>query len=167
MIYKIAAPDEDLEFLRKEFKVGSIVSGETKVKHGQGASIGGNKIHMPPGLLKKGLVKKKGRGRTSTSRRRLNVYDVFGDKPILVVKVTDSGGLARPENPQVISQDIFGPEEPNVNLKSQLFGCSFGKLNVVPGNIPNPEVNEKALASLKSRLVSRSLITIGTLSTTP
>ena len=66
--------------------------------------------------------------------------DVFGTKPILVVKVTDSGGLARPETAAQISADIFGTHTTggttyidNVNLKSQMFDCSHGQLNIVPG----------------------------------
>ena len=66
--------------------------------------------------------------------------DVFGTKPILVVKVTDSGGLAREESAAQISADIFGTHTTggttyidNVNLKSQMYGCSHGKLNIEPG----------------------------------
>ena len=69
--------------------------------------------------------------------------DVFGTKPILVVKVTDSSNppLARPESAAQISADIFGTHNlggttysDSVNLKSQMFDCSHGKLNIVPGS---------------------------------
>ena len=60
---------------------------------------------------------------------------VTGDKPILVVKVTDASNppLARSESPAVIGDDIFGYHGDTVNLKSQLSDCSMGKLNIVPG----------------------------------
>jgi len=54
-----------------------------------------------------------------------------GDKLILAVKVIDVNGLAHPDSPTTISDNIFGTNGDPVNLKSQMFACSFGKLNIV------------------------------------
>lgn len=54
---------------------------------------------------------------------------------MLVVKVTDSVGKARSENATVISDNVFGTSGDPVNLKSQLYNCSWGQLNIIPGPI--------------------------------
>ena len=70
--------------------------------------------------------------------RRLDPRLLFGDKPILVVKVYDVNGLARPESEAQIGDDIFGTLGDPVNLKSQLYDCSHEQLNVIPGAIEDP-----------------------------
>ncbi len=62
--------------------------------------------------------------------------NVTGEKPILVVKVKDSEGKARSESLAEISDDIFGSFGDTMTLKSQMFDCSFGKLNIIPGPTP-------------------------------
>lgn len=73
----------------------------------------------------------------SSDGRRLGTRDVEGIKPILAVKIIDKNGLQRPESPKQIQDDIFGTVEDTLTLKSQMFDCSHGKLNIVPG-VGNP-----------------------------
>lgn len=53
-----------------------------------------------------------------------------GTRPILAVRVTDSGGLAHPDDASTISDKIFGTNNDAVNLKSQFAACSYGKLDI-------------------------------------
>jgi len=91
-----------------------------------------------------GQGKNKGKGKGNSSFSRRLGGDVVGDKPILVVKVTDSVGRAREESAIQIGDDIFGSVNDPVNLKSQLYDCSHGVLNVVPGDngSSNPVVDQ-------------------------
>jgi len=86
------------------------------------AKRSGNKIMLPNGKINT----RKGRG--GGSGRRL--ANVTGKKPILAVKVIDVNGLARSESLEEISYNIFGGGDDLVNLKSQLFDCSFAALEV-------------------------------------
>ena len=65
-------------------------------------------------------------GKKTTEKRPIE-----GDKPILVVRVTDANGLAHPDNAATIGDKIFGTLGDLVNLKSQMSACSFGKLNIM------------------------------------
>eukprot|EP00957_Ditylum_brightwellii_P088043 6706686-Ditylum_brightwellii.AAC.1 len=85
-----------------------------------GAQKSGNKIILPNGSIN--TRKADGGTRKLTS--------VTGKKPVLAVKVIDKNGLQRREDLATISQEIFGGSDDVVNLKSQLFGCSFGALEV-------------------------------------
>ena len=68
-----------------------------------------------------------------TSKVQRAPTTVTGPKPILVVKVTDSEGRARPESSRQISDDIFGSFGDKITLKSQMHACSFGKLDITAG----------------------------------
>ena len=61
---------------------------------------------------------------------------VTGKKPILAVKVhaLDHSVIATPAQ---ISNDIFGTNGDPVNMKSQFFACSMGKLNIEAGDASN------------------------------
>ena len=64
-----------------------------------------------------------------------------GDVRYLVVRVTDSGGLVRPESAAQIGDDVFGTLGDPVNLKSQAKACSYDQINIIPGGIhPGDEV---------------------------
>jgi hypothetical protein len=132
MIYRIQATDSQKEVLKQKWAKKEIASGATRLNVGVGAFADETALFIPPGLdIAKNL-------RKGPKKNRRKLAPVTGDKPILVVKVTDSGGLARPESPAQIGDDIFGTINDPVNLKSQLYDCSHGKLNVVPGQNPDP-----------------------------
>lgn len=63
-------------------------------------------------------------------RRRLTSGGVTGRKPILVVRVEDAQGKQPPKTAQQLSDDIFGTNNDAVNLKSQMYDCSYGKLDI-------------------------------------
>ena len=83
-------------------------------------------------------------GKIPNERRRLATPT--GVKHTLVVKVTDSGGLARSESTETISQDIFGGFDDNLNLKSQMEACSFGKLTITAGDPPTNSAKENEVS---------------------
>merc|ERR1719253_1280637 len=106
-----------------------------------GVKFDEQEVRLPPGLdvvarVDKGVGKDgNGRGKNWNNGNRNNFFDRrslqtgygnhVGEKPILVVRVTDSGGLVRPESAAQISDDIFGTTGDPVNLKSQLGACSM------------------------------------------
>jgi hypothetical protein len=127
-----------MQKLKRKFKNDGHKSGESSLLI-IGATKNNSEIFLPPGL-EIALEKKPAHTR--------NLAVVTGTKPILVVKVTDSTGLARSETPAQIGDDIFGTiNDPN-NLKSQLYDCSMGKLTVTEGDtsLPNGVPNGKGVA---------------------
>ena len=138
-IHRIRGTAYQKEVLKQKLKHNEIISGSTRLALGVGSFIDENGLFIPPGLD----IAANLRNGPKLDRRRLKA-PLTGDKPILVVKVTDSGGLARTESPAQIGDDVFGTLGDPVNLKSQLFDCSHGQMNVVPGTIPNASVNEAA-----------------------
>lgn len=62
-------------------------------------------------------------------RRNLATYS--GVKEILVVRVVDSAGRS-PDTSDVISDNVFGTNGDENNLKTQMEGCAFGALEIRP-----------------------------------
>jgi hypothetical protein len=110
---------------------GDLIPGVSKLQHGPTSFIDRQGLSIPPGLVIANAVRTSPQG-----NRKLAV--VTGDKPILVVKVTDSVGKARKETAAQIGDDVFGTVNDSVNLASQMKACSFGALNIVPGDITTP-----------------------------
>ena len=115
-----------MQVLQDKFRNGELISGESTLDMPVSFSENSNGIEMPPGQLVK--------VNTPAANQRRRKLSQTGDKPILVVKVTDVDGLARAESPAQISDDVFGTSGDPVNLKSQLYGCSMETLNVIPGD---------------------------------
>jgi hypothetical protein len=127
------------ERLQSLFESGDHRSGQATLKI-KGSRVSEDGIFLPPGL---DIAFEK---RPQQNRRNLAV--VTGDKPILVVKVTDSAGLARSETSAQIGDNIFGTLGDTNNLKSQLFDCSMTKLTVTEGDpsLTNGVPNGKGVA---------------------
>ncbi len=156
--FSINGSDTQMERLKTLFESGGHVSGESVLTNIGGAYINRGKLHLPPGL---NIALEK-----VASRRKLAV--VTGDKPILVVKVTDVNGLARAESPAQIGDDIFGTLGDSVNLKSQLFNCSMGQLNVlecdptlIPNDLTDPTLETNGVPNGKGVAPGVMEITIG------
>jgi hypothetical protein len=77
------------------------------------------------------------------TRRRLQT-NFNGEKKVLAVRVTDSEGKVHPDDADVISDKIFGSSGDVVNLKSQMSGCSFDKLEI---STDYPMFNHKLAAA--------------------
>eukprot|EP00979_Chaetoceros_neogracilis_P003697 scaffold656_cov271-Chaetoceros_neogracile.AAC.7 len=107
---------------------GDLIPGVSKLQHGPTSFIDRQGLSIPAGLVIANAVRTSPQG-----NRKLAV--VTGDKPILVVKVIDLVGKARPETAAQIGDDVFGTVNDSVNLASQMKACSFGALNIVPGDI--------------------------------
>ena len=132
----LRASNAQVAKLKKMLKDGNLIPGKSKLEHGANAVFSSDGFFVPPGLDIAKSVRK-----NVNKRRRL--ANTLGTKPILVVKVIDSGGLARAESPAVIGDDIFGTITDPVNLASQMKACSFGQLDIVPGAI-SPSTAEAA-----------------------
>ena len=100
---------------------GGIVSNESTIKRTNGISFVDSTLTLPPlGIQESSLGNAKHRERKH----------LVGDTPILVVRVIDSNGLVHPHDAKTMGDNIFGTLGDQVNLKSQLYACSFGKLKV-------------------------------------
>ncbi len=130
--FPIRGSDVQMNRLRTLFQSGAHASGESLLMNLNGAMIKRGKLFLPKGLAI--ALEKIPSGNGS---RKLAV--VTGDKPILVVRVIDVNGLARKESAAQIGDDVFGTKGDTVNLKSQLYGCSMGKLKVLSGNPKYPK----------------------------
>ena len=125
--------------LKRLFKSGNIVSDESTLKMEPGFKLSKYGVHIPANKDKFNFGKKKG-GKGNTRRLAM----VTGVKPILVVRVTDSAGLVSSESATLISDNIFGTSGDTMTLKSQMYDCSFGQLNITAGLPTNPDPNEVA-----------------------
>jgi len=146
----IQANKEQQKQLKDLLSKGDLVPGQTKLNIA-GASVGKEGVFLPPGQdISKSVRQSNGNsnqknGNSNQKNRKLSTPQ-FGVKPILVVKVYDTNGLARPETEAEISTDIFGGTHDGVvdqvNLKSQMSDCSFNQLTIVPGENPtsNPDL---------------------------
>lgn len=67
---------------------------------------------------------------TSDNRSLRWTRSYEGNKPVLVVRVTDVNGKVHEDTPDIMSDKIFGTYTDSVNLKSQFAACSYDKLRV-------------------------------------
>eukprot|EP00957_Ditylum_brightwellii_P082978 6308780-Ditylum_brightwellii.AAC.1 len=114
---------EQKNALHQMIRDGSIVPGKTSLDISQ-ATRTKNKISLPPGK-----INIKAKNRAPPGR---NLATITGTKRFLAIKVEDTNGLQLPDSTAAISDNIFGTGHHNdaVNLKSQLYDCSFGEVNV-------------------------------------
>ena len=84
-----------------------------------------------------------------------------GNKPMLVVKVTDVNGLAPDETPAAISDDVFGTSGDTINLKSQMNDCSMGRVTIIPGDNNSGKINQSVYSApgVISVTIGKSLVT--------
>ena len=110
-----------------KYESGEITSNESTLLFSKGIKLSSDGVHIPfnTEIVIGNKIKK---------AKRRNLATVTGTKPILVVKVTDNRGLALSESTNTISDDVFGTSGDRLNLKSHMSACSFGKLNIVPGD---------------------------------
>lgn len=128
-ILPIVTSDEQKSKFQQLLRNGGLIPGHSLLDlGGVGGATDGKIVAVNPGLDVAAAVRQNG-------QRRTRKLQTLGDKPILVVKVTDSDDVTRPESAAEISDDIFGTLGDPVNLKSQMAACSFGQLNIIPGTI--------------------------------
>ena len=131
----IQITDVQKQILQTKYNNNEIISEVSTLKFDNDIFINDDGILIP---TSKEIFNIGTRPSNPSNFRRL--AEVEGDKPILVLKVTDSEGLKRHESAQTISDDIFGTFGDTVTLKSQMNGCSFGKVNVTAG-LQDPHEN--------------------------
>ncbi len=135
----IELDDDQKKELKDKLRRGDLVSEEsTLIFNRSGIKIGNGKIQVPRGRRIK-LGKRKNK-----SRRRLS--DVYGTKPMLAVRVTDSAGKVVPFSASQVGDDIFGTNGDPVNLKSQMAGCSFDQLTITAGDPPTNSAGTNEVA---------------------
>lgn len=93
----IEATQEQLNALRGMIKSGKVNPGRDKLKIA-GAKIDGKGVHFPPGLDIANEVREN--NMEDVGRRRL--VATTGDLKMLLVKVTDVGGLTYPDSPALM-----------------------------------------------------------------
>eukprot|EP00581_Thalassiosira_minuscula_P016484 CAMPEP_0183718422 /NCGR_PEP_ID=MMETSP0737-20130205/11683_1 /TAXON_ID=385413 /ORGANISM="Thalassiosira miniscula, Strain CCMP1093" /LENGTH=937 /DNA_ID=CAMNT_0025947977 /DNA_START=95 /DNA_END=2908 /DNA_ORIENTATION=+ len=164
MFQPVKGSPSQMAKIKKMFADGELNPGKSRMDLSKNVGFGRNKeIVLGAGFDPKASIRKgppEGKGVNNGSRShpifdrglQTNPTDygnggVEGDKPILVVKVTDASNRARPESATVISDDIFGTNGDPVNLKSQLEGCSMGKLNIIPGDNGSELVDQSVYAA--------------------
>ncbi len=117
---------EQKEQLQSNFESGEIVSESSTLVFGESDyKISSEGVFVPPSLTTFAF------GAGDDSRR---LATVEGDKPFLVVKVTDSQGRQLQDSTDEISDQIFGTFGDELTLKSQMDACSFGKVDIISGN---------------------------------
>jgi hypothetical protein len=123
----IRVSDEQKQILQTKFETGELISESSTLMLDQDMQISLEGVFIPITKSTFDIGE-----RQSNNSRRLAI-STEGDKPFLVIKVTDSEGRKLNESTDQISDDIFGTYGDQVNLKSQMNACSFGKLNIAAG----------------------------------
>eukprot|EP00548_Thalassiothrix_antarctica_P016216 CAMPEP_0194194290 /NCGR_PEP_ID=MMETSP0154-20130528/75503_1 /TAXON_ID=1049557 /ORGANISM="Thalassiothrix antarctica, Strain L6-D1" /LENGTH=954 /DNA_ID=CAMNT_0038918707 /DNA_START=30 /DNA_END=2890 /DNA_ORIENTATION=- len=106
---------------------GNVIPGEATFES-LGATVTSNGLVVQHGVE---INFEKKSERTSRNRRKLVTKS--GDTYYLVVRVIDINGLAHPHSTVTMSDNMFGTINDPVNMKSQIYDCSAGALNIVPG----------------------------------
>ena len=137
MAVPIRLSDEQKLVLQTKFENGELQSQSSTLMLGQDMLISNEGVFIPVARNSFGIGKRQsnnglhiGEGGSNNGR---NLSITEGDKPFLVVKVTDSQGRKRNESTDQISDDIFGTDGDNMTLKSQMNDCSFGKFKITAG----------------------------------
>jgi hypothetical protein len=119
--------NEQQQILTDMFYNGDFISDSSTLILDQDMRISFEGLFIPAHKLKFNF----GENGNNDVRRQLSRTE--GDKPFLVVKVTDSEGRKRSESTDQISDDIFGTYGDQMTLKSQMEACSYGKLGITAG----------------------------------
>eukprot|EP00986_Skeletonema_menzelii_P000710 scaffold204_cov135-Skeletonema_menzelii.AAC.5 len=77
---------------------------------------------LPPGPIHLSIDSRR---LTEHPHRRLN-NEFTGGKKLLVIRITDIGGLAPPGDAEYYSNKIFGTKDDEETPKAQIYGCSHG-----------------------------------------
>ena len=117
----IQGTDRQMRQLRSLLAKGVLTSSKSSIEVSSNGVQDGT-LYLSPGKI---VIKE---GRKKNSDRKLSVYE--GDKPVLVVRVTDKDGKVTSDNARTVSDKLFGSYGDQTTLKSQFAACSFGKLQV-------------------------------------
>jgi hypothetical protein len=114
--------------LKSMLEEGTLKSGVSTLVLNPNVQTDGKSIFLPNDLE---IVIGNKQQNSNKSQRKLQ-GDVFGDKPLLVVRVVDSQNRAVPESVTGVSNEVFGNGVDSINLKTQISACSFNKLTIQP-----------------------------------
>lgn len=139
--------NEQKSSLKQMWKKGEFISNESTLDI-SGLTFDNKRIHVPKKFKVKDKISKwnnKNKNKKNEASKRRDLQEVVvdygpqtNDKNVLVVRITDINGLARPEDANQISDDVFGTYGDAVTMKSQLESCSMDRLTINPG-IPSHE----------------------------
>jgi hypothetical protein len=156
MSVPIRVSDEQKLVLQTKFENGELQSQSSTLMLNQDMQISNEGVFIPVTRNSFGIGTRKG---TSYNGRNLSIAE--GDKPVLVVKVTDSDGRKRHESTDQISADVFGTYGDNMTLKSQMYDCSFGKFRIIAGVGNEHEASPGVIeVTIDKSLVGNSPLTI-------
>lgn len=146
----IKGTDEQIQSMRGMLADGTLVSAETTIGIADDLmpEPGDNSVYLPPGeivvaprnddgrkkqwnrsMLKGGSPEAQNMDDAADdNQRQLSRYE--GNKPFLVVRVTDSDGNVHPDDAFVMSDKVFGTGGDVSNAKTQFAKCSHGRFQV-------------------------------------
>jgi len=147
MMHEIQGNDKQMEKLLDMFETGKLLVGESSITIDDD-SVAEDEASGAMILSSQFNAKKKVHNKASApwNQRRLNNGGTVGTKPVLVVKIIDVNGRQVSDSPAQISDDIFGTSGDSINVVSQFFDCSMGKLTIIPGELPNGVASSVMLA---------------------
>ena len=127
-IYPIKLTNEQQKQMEDDLQKGVLVSGETTIK---GTEIIGNDIVISgiPRYGEKQVI-------TASANKK---------KSLLVVRVTDKDGKVIGDSAAVVGDNVFGTRNDKVNLKSQMFDCSYGNVDFT-NKYTSPDISGKLSA---------------------
>ena len=147
----IDATEEQKTEMRNKLANGELISNVSTLKMDADFDISDETVRVPRNQNRLEFGTRQ--GRNNDQNPSATTVTVTGQKPILVVKVKDSEGRVRSETPSEMSNDIFGSFGDSMTLKSQMYDCSFGQLNIVPGVLPNDsDVNVNSPGVIEVRI---------------
>jgi Gametolysin peptidase M11 len=146
LAYPLVTKQEQKMKLREMVAYGDLVPGQSRLS--VDADIwDGKTFTLPDHVNLPDAVKN---GPHATQERRAlaegGTLKHTGDKPILVVRVTDSTGRVYAHNAATMGDNIFGTNGDKVNLKSQMYECSLQQLNIIPGKTTDSYGVERGVA---------------------
>eukprot|EP00957_Ditylum_brightwellii_P146937 11186832-Ditylum_brightwellii.AAC.1 len=121
--------------LYEMFASGSMIPGETLLDISEAITAQGV-TSLPSGKINVTNI---------GHNNRRSLVTTAGTKRFLAVKVEDANGLQLRDSTGLISDNIFGSDVDHVdrvNLKSQLFACSYGDLKVSTDYSAYPKINK-------------------------
>lgn len=147
MTVPIRGTDDQMQMLQSLLSTGQLISSEMTIGIADNmiSLHGDDSVYLPPGdiILEPRKISTARRQQRMLRSSKSNEGDnksrnlvegpklpLEGTKPILAVRIIDSGGLVHQDSADAISDNIFGTDDDKLNAKSQFEACSFGKLRI-------------------------------------
>ncbi|KAL7505162.1 hypothetical protein ACHAXN_004639, partial [Cyclotella atomus] len=131
---------------------GQVLYGKSKININGATFNQDGSITTPPGkpISAKARVNNEKvflrRPRTTKASKRsvllFRVTDVNARQPTSHNALPHSLGLVQEDNPDLMSDKVFGTKGDEINLKTQLAACSAGQYSIIPGTRPGFDISD-------------------------